>query len=140
MSKAAAKPAKVVREHIEPADVVIGQKIRLRRNILGMTQSDLAEALGVSFQQIQKYETGKNKVYASKLYNIAKILKMPLTDFFEEEKQRRKGMSDQKQELFMGGADPLLEPDTPSLIRAYYEIKDKKKRKMAIDLMKTLQS
>ncbi|PZP54207.1 MAG: transcriptional regulator [Micavibrio aeruginosavorus] len=127
------------KDHIEPADVLIGQRIRLRRNILGMTQSALAEQLGVSFQQIQKYETGKNKVYASKLYHIAQILKMPLTDFFEEEKPRKKGMSDQKQAAF-SSANPLLEPETPLLLRAYYEIKDKKKRKMAIDLMKNLNS
>ncbi len=127
------------KDHIEPADILIGQKIRLRRNLIGMTQTELANALGVSFQQIQKYETGKNKVYASKLYNIAKILQMPLTDFFEEEKTRKKGMSDQKQQSFKG-PDPLFEPETPNLLKAFYDIKDKKKRKMAIDLMKNLQS
>ncbi|OCJ67349.1 transcriptional regulator [Agrobacterium tumefaciens] len=67
-----------------PIDVHVGSRIRLRRNILGMSQERLAESLGISFQQIQKYERGTNRVGASRLQNIAGILNIPVSFFFED--------------------------------------------------------
>lgn len=67
-----------------PIDAHVGSRIRLRRNILGMSQERLGESLGISFQQIQKYERGTNRVGASRLQNIAGILNVPVSFFFEE--------------------------------------------------------
>jgi transcriptional regulator with XRE-family HTH domain len=66
-----------------PVDAEVGKKIRYRRWMLGMSQKDLAEAAGVRFQQIQKYETGANRVSASRLYFLSKALSVPPAYFFE---------------------------------------------------------
>ena len=66
-----------------PVDLHVGGRIRMRRRILGVSQEKLAEALGLTFQQVQKYERGANRVSASKLYEIAKTLQAPITYFFE---------------------------------------------------------
>jgi transcriptional regulator with XRE-family HTH domain len=66
-----------------PVDLHVGHRIRSRRKSLGMSQSELAARLGLTFQQIQKYERGSNRVSASKLYETARALNVPLTDFFE---------------------------------------------------------
>ncbi|MBB2905288.1 transcriptional regulator with XRE-family HTH domain [Rhizobium sp. RAS22] len=67
-----------------PIDAHVGSRIRLRRNILGMSQERLGDSLGISFQQIQKYERGSNRVGASRLQNIADILNVPVSFFFED--------------------------------------------------------
>lgn len=129
-------------EIIDPLDITIGKQIRFRRNLLGITQNTLAKELGISFQQVQKYESGQNKINAVKLYHIAYFLKTPLPEFFIEDTAKpssRHGMSDQSQDDFMFD-DPLKHTETPALIRSYYDIKDKKKRKMILEMMKTLQS
>lgn len=66
-----------------PIDVEVGGRIRLRRSLLGLSQSALAEALGVTFQQVQKYEKGTNRVGASRLQDIAPFLKTPVSSFFD---------------------------------------------------------
>ena len=138
MSNAAPKP-----EIIDPLDITIGKQIRFRRNLLGVTQIALARELGISFQQIQKYETGQNKINAAKLYQVATFLKTPLNEFFTEipdtAGNAKSGLSDQPQDDFTFD-DPIKNTETPALIRTYYEIKDKKKRKMVLEMMKTLQS
>lgn len=69
----------------DPVDVAVGAKIRLRRKQLGVSQKSLAEALGVTFQQVQKYERGANRVSASSLARVAKALEMPVAAFFSDE-------------------------------------------------------
>ena len=66
-----------------PVDLHVGGRIRMRRRILGISQEKLADALGLTFQQVQKYERGANRVSASKLYEIARTLQAPITYFFE---------------------------------------------------------
>jgi transcriptional regulator with XRE-family HTH domain len=66
-----------------PVDAHVGDRIRMRRRILGLTQQELADALGLTFQQIQKYERGANRVSASKLFALASELKAPVSYFFE---------------------------------------------------------
>lgn len=66
-----------------PVDLHVGGRIRMRRRILGVSQEKLADALGLTFQQVQKYERGANRVSASKLYEIARTLQAPITYFFE---------------------------------------------------------
>jgi transcriptional regulator with XRE-family HTH domain len=69
---------------VHRVDAAVGARIRLRRRLLGVTQQQLAEALGLTFQQVQKYERGTNRVSASKLYDIALTLEAPISFFFEE--------------------------------------------------------
>ena len=71
-------------ENIHPVDAHVGQRIRNRRKELGFTQSKLADALGLTFQQVQKYERGANRVSASKLWEISDVLEVGLTYFFED--------------------------------------------------------
>src|ERR1041384_6978474 len=67
-----------------PTDIHVGSRIRMRRNMLGMSQEKLGESLGITFQQIQKYEKGTNRVGASRLQNISSILNVPVSFFFED--------------------------------------------------------
>ncbi|MCZ7497352.1 helix-turn-helix transcriptional regulator [Agrobacterium tumefaciens] len=68
-----------------PIDIEVGARIRVRRRILGMSQSMLADALGVTFQQVQKYEKGTNRVGASRLQNVATVLGVPVSSFFDRQ-------------------------------------------------------
>lgn len=71
-----------------PVDVEVGRRVRLQRNIIGMSQSTLAEALGVSFQQVQKYEKGSNRVGSSRLSQIAQALRVPVSYFFPDHDEK----------------------------------------------------
>lgn len=124
-------------ENIDPIDIIIGKRIKFRRRLLGITQDGLARKLGISFQQIQKYESGQNKIYAGRLYHISLILKTPLTYFFEDES--KPGLSDQTQEGFVHD-DLINKSETATLVRVYYDIQDKKKRKTALEMMKAFHS
>lgn len=128
------KPKK---ESADALDLLIGRKLKFRRKLLGMTQQDLAAKLNISFQQVQKYETGENKIYAGRLYHISQILKTPIQHFFEDD-SKSSGLSDQAQDGFAID-DPMDKSETAILVRVYYEIQDKKKRKTALDMMRGLQ-
>src|SRR5215218_3069981 len=67
-----------------PVDVRVGGRLRLRRNMLGLTQEQLGEAIGLTFQQVQKYERGANRIGASRLYELSRILDMPVSFFFDD--------------------------------------------------------
>jgi transcriptional regulator with XRE-family HTH domain len=130
-------------EPIDPIDLRIGKRMKFRRNFMGLTQETLAREIGVSFQQIQKYESGQNKISASKLYHLSLALKSPVSFFFEDETQASSagmaGMSDQEQSPF----DHSSEIDTAEsamFLRAYTQIVDKKKRKVALEMLKGLSS
>lgn len=75
-----------------PIDIHVGSRIRLRRTMLGMSQEKLGESLGITFQQIQKYEKGTNRVGASRLQNISQILNVPVSFFFEDAPGDRKSV------------------------------------------------
>lgn len=99
-----------------PIDVNVGKRIRMRRLFLGMTQETLAKALGLTFQQIQKYEIGANRVSASRLSAIAGILRVPVSFLFD-------GLDPGNPEKT--GLDERMElPETIELIRHYYAIPD----------------
>lgn len=123
-----------------PIDVHVGGRIRLRRNMLGMSQEKLGESLGITFQQIQKYEKGTNRVGASRLQAIASILSAPVAFFFEgapgDEDIPAKGMAEE------GGAayvvDFLNSSEGVQLNRAFVRIADPKVRRKVIDLVKAL--
>ncbi|MBZ6074904.1 helix-turn-helix domain-containing protein [Microvirga puerhi] len=109
------------------ADRRIGERIRLQRLARDMSQQALAEALGITFQQIQKYERGTNRVSASRLQEIARVLQVPVMFFFDEKPSGQ------------GATFPM--PDSPqsqSLLRAYQAISDPGLQKQAVALVQTL--
>ena len=135
---------------LSPVDVHVGSRIRLRRTLLGMSQEGLGEALGVSFQQLQKYERGVNRVGASRLFDISRVLNVPIIFFFENMPEGMETMPmsaprggtygfTEKQEPFSNGADDNLSTrETLALIRFYYRIPNLAVRKQMVDLMKSL--
>jgi transcriptional regulator with XRE-family HTH domain len=128
-----------------PVDVHVGGRVRLRRVFLGYSQEKLANALGLTFQQIQKYERGANRISASKLYELSRILSVPVTYFFEGVESDAESGSAGGQE---SGAAPAAihssDPDftnqreTLQLISSYYRIPDSKVRAEVLSLLKTL--
>lgn len=115
-----------------PIDVHVGARVRLRRNLLGFSQTDLGKMLGITFQQIQKYERGSNRIAASRLYRMGQVLDVPVAYFFD-------GLESGKVSPEMAVVTVLLaERETPGLIRAYYQIKDHRLRKRALELLKAL--
>ena len=116
-----------------PVDLHIGQRVRHRRWLLGMTQQQLAQSVGIRFQQIQKYESGANRVSASRLWDLAQALDIPVSFFFE-------GLTDSKAEMNGNGnveAGVLQNKETMDLIRAYYGL-DEGPRRRLLDLAKAL--
>lgn len=109
-----------------PVDVHVGKRIRHRRWLTGMTQQQLAEQVGIKFQQIQKYETGANRVSASRLWDIAEALGVPVNFFFEGIEGAEK--SDENKaavpEDLMGHKEAL------DLVRSYYAIPENQRRRL----------
>ncbi|ARC89686.1 helix-turn-helix domain-containing protein [Rhodovulum sp. MB263] len=108
-----------------PVDVHVGKRIRHRRWMVGMTQQQLAERVGIKFQQIQKYETGMNRVSASRLWDIADALEVPVSFFFEgldgrSAEQSTSGMPD----------DLLSDKEALELVRSYYAIPENQRRRL----------
>ena len=109
----------------DPIDVYVGGQIRTRRLLLGMNQEELAQRLGLTFQQVQKYESGANRVSASRLWEIAAILKMPIGYFFPGDQSQHRP---NKQ---------LQRPESIELIRFFYAIPNARMRQQFFDMMKT---
>ncbi len=115
-----------------PVDVHVGKRIRQRRWMNGTTQQQLAEAVGIKFQQIQKYETGMNRVSASRLWDIARVLTVPVSFFFE-------GL-DAAQDASIPGqvpGDVLTDKEALDLLRSYYAIPENQRRRL-FDLARVL--
>lgn len=142
------KKTKGVPDHV---DRHVGKRLRVRRSLLGISQEKLADAVGVTFQQIQKYERGTNRVSASRLLRFSQILQVPVDYFYEnlaaEDDQGRGlfGMADNEQEAFdseSGGKiaeENLMEQkETLELVRSYYSVKDPKVRKDILKFIKTM--
>lgn len=125
-----------------PIDVHVGSRIRLRRTMLSMSQEKLGEALGITFQQIQKYEKGTNRVGASRLQNISSVLNVPVSFFFEdapgEQPIEQSGMSEANSSNYV--VDFLSSSEGLQLNRAFIKIEDPKVRRKIIDLTKALAS
>mgnify|MGYP001805872812 CR=1 FL=1 len=127
-----------------PVDVHVGARVRLRRTLLGMSQEKLGEAIGLTFQQVQKYERGANRIGASRLYELSRALDVPVSFFFDD-------MADELAAQFAhlsrsegrvtdsaADADPLAKRETLELVRAYYRIPDLGVRKRMFDLTKSV--
>lgn len=122
-------------------DQHVGQRIQLRRTMMGLSQKDLADNCGVSFQQIQKYETAGNRISASRLFSISQVLQTPVSFFFsglpgnmpEETKTTRSArMSEPRVD-----DDPLSKNETLQLIKLYWKLPDDQ-REMIMKMLKTL--
>jgi transcriptional regulator with XRE-family HTH domain len=134
-----------------PIDVHVGTRIRLRRTLMGMSQERLGEALGLTFQQVQKYERGVNRVGASRLFDLSRVLDVPISFFFDDMPEplantygaqnaslagrRSTGFGD-TQDAFAD--DAFGRRETLELVRAYYRITDSAVRKRVFDLIKSL--
>jgi len=108
-----------------PVDVHVGKRIRHRRWMVGMTQQQLAERVGIKFQQIQKYETGMNRVSASRLWDIADALSVPISFFFEG----LEGTTPAASETALPG-DILADKEALELVRSYYAIPENQRRRL----------
>lgn len=116
-----------------PVDVYVGKRIRHRRWMNGTTQQQLAESVGIKFQQIQKYETGMNRVSASRLWDIASVLNVPISFFFE-------GLEAQPKDASAGTdlpGDILTDKEALELLRSYYAIPENQRRRL-FDLARVL--
>ena len=125
-------------------DEHIGRRIQLRRNMLGLSQKDLAEACGVTFQQVQKYETAGNRVSASRLFDIGRVMDTPVSFFFmglpgnlpDENKTTR------SQPILRVSAknsdDPMGKNETLEIIKLYWKLSDDNKREAVLKLLKSM--
>ncbi|WP_107975287.1 helix-turn-helix domain-containing protein [Allosediminivita pacifica] len=113
-----------------PVDVHVGKRIRHRRWLVGMTQQQLAEKVGIKFQQIQKYETGANRVSASRLWDIADALDVPVSFFFEglDAAEQHQDVAESKSDKVP--ADILGDKEALDLVRSYYAIPENQRRRL----------
>ncbi|CAK0774781.1 Helix-turn-helix transcriptional regulator [Azospirillaceae bacterium] len=131
---------RTVREHgPDPIDVHVGSRVRLRRTLLGLSQEKFGEAIDLTFQQVQKYERGANRMGASRLYQASRILDVPVSFFFDQ-------MPEEIAELM---PQPILDemksdevhaqkPETQDLVRVYFAIQDPSVRKKVFELVKAV--
>ena len=130
-----------------PIDVHVGNRIRLRRTLLGLSQDKLASLLGLTFQQVQKYERGMNRVGASRLWDISRVLDIPIGFFFEDMDKEVASQSPRmfivpeaeneflEEENAIYEADPMQRKETLELVKAYYKIPNRKAAKHLFDLI-----
>jgi transcriptional regulator with XRE-family HTH domain len=116
-------------------DRKLGQRVRSRRLEIGMSQERLAELLGVTFQQVQKYEKGVNRMAASRLHDIAAALEMPIARFFEGLAGRASGVAESSKDYI---DDALATPEGAQLMALFASIKNQKVRRRVVELVKAL--
>ncbi len=122
-----------------PVDVHVGSRVRMRRMMMSMSQERLGEQLGITFQQIQKYEKGSNRIGASRLQEIARVLQAPVAFFFEDApggEGGKAGFAESKSASYV--TDFLTSSEGVSLNRAFARIADAKVRRRVIDLVEAL--
>jgi transcriptional regulator with XRE-family HTH domain len=112
----------------DPIDQHVGGQLRLRRAQTGMTQTELGAKVGLSFQAVQKYETGENRISASRLYQLARILEVPMSYFFD-------GLDQNGRSEEVAGAADLTRKEASMVLGAYYGIKDARLRSACLLIM-----
>jgi transcriptional regulator with XRE-family HTH domain len=133
-------------DHANPIDTHVGMRVRLRRTLLGMSQEKLGEAIGLTFQQVQKYERGANRIGASRLWELSNVLDVPVQFFFSdmtEETVAQMNLITSSQGTAQMSPptyepDPLARRETLELVRAYYRIDQSGIRRRLFELTKTL--
>ena len=129
-----------------PVDVHVGARVRLRRTLLGMSQEKLGEAVGLTFQQIQKYERGTNRICASRLHQFAQVLDVPVAFFFDDMPIEIAKTNQVLGRPVVGLAEDqepfdqeqLVKRETLELVRAYYRVSDPNIRKRLFELVKAV--
>jgi transcriptional regulator with XRE-family HTH domain len=125
-----------------PIDVHVGSRVRLRRTLLGMSQEKLGEAIGLTFQQVQKYERGANRIGASRLFDLSRVLDVPVSFFFDDMPDDDEGpvpaRGEDRHDAAAIEPDPMAKRETLELVRAYYRITDPQVRKRIFELTKSV--
>lgn len=130
-----------------PVDIHVGARVRLRRTLMGMSQEKLGESIGLTFQQVQKYERGANRIGASRLYDLSRVLDVPVSFFFDDMNESvqsasplavARGSIGLAEEAPGFDSDPMARRETLELVRAYYSISDPQVRKRVYELAKAL--
>ena len=130
-----------------PIDIHVGTRIKLRRTLLGMSQERLGDALGLTFQQVQKYERGINRVGASRLFDLSRILDVPISFFFDDAPYGQTSSFGAQSNRLLPGVtdtgdgladDTLNRRETLELVRAYNRITDPSVRKRVFELIKSM--
>ena len=124
-------------------DSHVGQRVRMRRTLLGLSQEKLGEAIGLTFQQVQKYERGANRIGASRLFNLSQVLDVPVSFFFDDMPREAAdapvlGEDDDEDRVVEYEPDPMAKRETLELVRAYYRITDPGVRKRLFELTKAV--
>ena len=114
-----------------PIDVHVGTRVRMRRTIVGLSQSALAEKMGITFQQVQKYERGSNRISSSRLFDLVRILDVPISYFFSELVAEDAAVDPADRER----RERLQRPETIELVRLYYAIRDQRIRHQFLDMV-----
>lgn len=123
----------------DPVDISVGGRLRQRRTLLGMSQEKLGRAVGLTFQQIQKYERGVNRIGASRLLQLSRVLGVPIAYFFEDVPAPKSGRAAQQTvPAAPAEDDPFSRRETMELVRAYYAISNPYVRKRVLDLVRAL--
>ena len=124
----------------DPIDRYVGSRVRARRVVIRLSQTKLGEAIGVTFQQVQKYENGTNRIGASNLFKIAKTLGVDVAYFFDGVQEIADSMLTGSPEVALAGVkeDPLTSRDAIELMHNYYRVKDANVRKRLAQFVKTL--
>ena len=124
------------KKQANPIDIQVGNRVRIRRMLIGMSQERLGDLLGLTFQQVQKYEKGVNRIGAGRLFEVSRILNVPVDFFYEGVATAQPGMREPE------GAAPVMEfvssGEGLQLSLAFMKIKDTKVRKRVLDLVKSL--
>ena len=129
----------MVKKSPNPIDKHVGSRVRMRRMMLSMSQEKLGDALGLTFQQVQKYEKGTNRIGASRLHQISLILQVPISFFYEDAPQvgaHPRGLSDAPSPAYV--ADFLATSDGLALTKAFMRIQDPKTRRRIVDLVRQI--
>ena len=121
-----------------PVDKHVGIRLRMRRTLLGLSQTALADSLDLTFQQVQKYEKGSNRIGASRLYQISRVLDVPVSYFFEEMDEGLATASTPPQDADAPERDTMLRRETLELVRAYYKIEAPMVRRRMRELIKAM--
>ena len=121
-----------IRTMCDDIDIHLGRRLRRRRRLLGLTQQELADSCGVRFQQIQKYECAANRMSAARLWQLSKVLEVPVAYFYEGFAE---GLRDERGEG--GGGEVFAQKETRDLVSAYYQLGERPRRRL-LDLAKAM--
>lgn len=130
-----------------PIDIHVGDRIRLRRQLLGLSQEKLAFLLGLTFQQVQKYERGMNRVGASRLWDLAKVLEVPVNFFYEEMDEETAKHSPRTlscetvvsaDDFKTGDTDPMYRREAIILVKAFYRIPNRKAAEHLLNMVEEM--